>query len=326
MQDLNLITYSKLYDKGEIMSGKTTLVAQTKSIIPVFINERHYIIILTLILFTFLGYGEAIQDTIEIGKEYDYFQYTKRNGKSYQARLPKNRNPRDYTPIGFTKQPSFIRGGGSLNRHEHAWLFYIDGDVIPFTPMLGYRWGWFYWWDYGIDIGFDAGIFQILAHTRIENIKTRKSEFFFWANALKTGYKVHEFDYKPELKFDDKSWLTIIENSLGFRFGEKKRKVLYLNTLLYIDYDLHNPRRQTDYYIIPAALGFESMIGEHANIFVEIGMMYGITGMAFADGSLLYHQDWFPVFKLGTALRTGKKTAIYYTRETGPLSRGKQPK
>jgi hypothetical protein len=197
--------------------------------------------------------------------------------------------------------------------------------VIPFTPVFGYRWGWFYWWDYGIDIGIDAGIFQALLHTRVENIKTRKSEFFFWANAIKTGYKTHDFDYKPDLRFDDKSWLTVIENSFGFRLGQQRRKVLYLNTLFYIDYDLHDPQRQTDYYITPAALGFEAMIGEHANLFVEVGYMYGITGMEFSDGSLLYHKDWFPVFKIGTALRSGKKTAIYYTRETGPLSRGKQP-
>ncbi len=287
--------------------------------------SKTYIFLFFLIFIINIS-GEQKKDTIQIGKEYDYFQYIKKNGKSYESKLPKNRELRDYTPIGFTKQPSFIRGGGSLNRHEHAFVFYIDGDVIPFTPVFGYRWGWLYWWDYGIDIGIDAGIFQALLHTRIENIKTRESEFFFWAIALKTGYKTHDFDYKPDLKFDDKSWLTVIENSLGFRVGKQRRQVFYINTLFYIDYDLHTPHRQTDYYINPVALGFETMVGEHANFFVELGYMYGITGMEFSDGSLLYHKDWFPVFKIGTALRSGKKTAIYYTRETGPLSRGKQTK
>ena len=68
------------------------------------------------------------------------------------------------------------------------------------------------------------------------------------------------------------------------------------------------------------------MVGEHGSFFLEIGYMYGITGMEFADGSFLYDKDWFPVFKIGTALRSGKKTAIYYTRETSPLSRIKQKK
>lgn len=91
-----------------------------------------------------------------------------------------------------------------------------------------------------------------------------------------------------------------------------------------IDYDLHTPQRQTDYYITPAALGFETMAGEHASFFIELGMMYGITGMEFGDGSYLYKKDWFPVFKIGTALRSGKKTGVYYAVDTKPLAIDRQ--
>ena len=282
-------------------------------------HNRYLLYVFLIVCLTYAKFTE----TFIVGDSVDVYQYTT-GKKTYRAELPKNREANDYTPIGFTKQPSFIRGGGLLNKREQAFVLYIDGDVIPFTPMLGYCWGWFYWWDLGVDVGADAGIVQVLLHTRIENIKTRKSELFFWANAFKTGYKIHKFDYKPDLRFDDRSWLTVIENSLGLRLGKERRKVLYLNTIFYIDYDLHSPRRQTDYYITPAALGFETMVGEHGGFFAEVGCMYGITGMAFGDGSLLYKNDWFPVFKIGVALRSGKTTAVYYTRETKPLSRNRR--
>lgn len=271
------------------------------------------------IILIFLFYTVTLSDTLIIGEEYDIYEYqTKR--RSFSSKLPKNRDPNDFTPLGFVKQPSFIRGGGSLARHEHAFVFYLDGDVIPFTPVFGYRWGWLFFWDWGIDIHLNSGVFQAMLHTRAENFKTKKSEFFFWANAIKSGYKYHNFDFNEDLRFDDKSWLTIIENSFGFRLGAQRRKVIYLNTLLYIDYDLHTPQRQTDYYITPIVLGFEAMAGEHGSFFAELGIMYGITGMEFGDGTYLYKKDWFPVFKIGTALRSGKKSGIYYAVDTKPLA------
>lgn len=36
------------------------------------------------------------------------------------------------------------------------------------------------------------------------------------------------------------------------------------------------------------------------------------------------YKDWFPVFKFGTALRSEKKTAVYYTKETQPLDRAEK--
>lgn len=63
-----------------------------------------------------------------------------------------------------------------LNKNEHALLLYLDGDILPPTVMLGYRYGLFYWWDVGADVGGDNGVFQALACTRMENFKARKTK------------------------------------------------------------------------------------------------------------------------------------------------------
>jgi hypothetical protein len=272
------------------------------------------------------GFGEPAPDYITAGDTIDTYRYTAGNGKTYAAELPKNRAPADYTPIGFVKQPSFISGAGVLNKNEHAFLLHLDGDLIPSPVMLGYRYGLFYWWDIGVDVGGANGVFQALAHTRVENLKTRKSEKFFWSNEFKAGYKLHEATINKDLRFDDRSLVAMIDNSLSYRLGALRKQALYLLTVFYVDYDLHRPHRQTDYYLMPAILGFETMIGEHGNFFIELGAAYSINGMQLADNSKLNEKSWFPVFKIGIALRSGAKTAVYYTRETKPLSRGEQPK
>jgi hypothetical protein len=247
------------------------------------------------------------------------------NGKALYAELPKERLPRDYTPRGFIRQPSFVRGAGAVNKNEHAMLLYMDADVLPPALMAGYRYGMVYWWDIGLDVGGDAGVFQSIVRTRIENIKIRKTESFFWSNEYSAGFKYHSHTFSDNVRFDDKSIVFSVDNSFAFRFKPDREKSLYLTTLFYVDYDLHTPRRQTDYYLLPAIAGFETMLGNHANFFVEAGMAYSINGMQFGDGTILYDKSWFPTLRIGMALRSGSKTAIYYTRETRKLSRGKQP-
>jgi hypothetical protein len=269
--------------------------------------------------------GESV-DSSSSKRANDSYQYTSSFGKTYKAILPKDRLPTDYTPLGFVRQPSFIRGGGLLNKNEHAFVLHADGDIIPPPLMLGYRYGIFYWWDFGFDVGADLGIFQAFVRTRMENLKTRKSEAFFWSNEFAAGFKNHNLDLGKNLRFDDRSLVFTADNSLAYRLGPARTSSIYLLTVLYVDYDLRSPRRQTDYYVMPAVLGYETMVGDYANFFIELGAAYSINGMQFGDNSKLYEKTWFPVFKIGTAFRTGKKTAIYYTRETKPLSRGAQPK
>ena len=264
--------------------------------------------------------------SVSRGGDNDAYHYESSFGKSYNALLPRNRLTTDYTPVGFVRQPSFLEGGGLLNKREHAFVLYTDGNIIPQPLMLGYRYGIFYWWDFGFDIGGDAGVFQTFVRTRMENLKTRKSEEFFWSNEFAAGYKNHKIDLGKSLNFDDRSFVFTADNSLAWRLGSARTASIYLLTVIYVDYDLHSPRRQTDYYVMPAVLGYETMVGDNASFFTEIGAAYSINGMQMADNSKLYEKTWFPVFRIGTALRTGKKTAIYYTRETKPLSRGVQPK
>ncbi|HON11234.1 MAG TPA: hypothetical protein PLE24_10240 [Chitinispirillaceae bacterium] len=254
---------------------------------------------------------------------FDTYRHTARNGREYTALLPKNRQANDYTPLGFVRQPSFVRGGGLLNKKEHSLMLYADADVLPPAFTLGYRYGILYWWNIGIDLGGNNGVFQSIIRTRIENIKTRKSEFFFWSNEFSGGFKRHQADFGENTRFDDLSLVGTIDNSLGFRFGQTREKVLYLLTVFYTDYDIHKPRRQTDYYLIPAIAGFEMVIGKHSNVFIETGAAYSLNGMELADKSIAFEKSWFPVARAGVAFRTGSKTAVYYTRETSILSRKK---
>lgn len=213
------------------------------------------------------------------------------------------------------QQPSFIEAGGLLRKNEHAMVLYADAKYFPAPVMVGYRYGIFYWWEMGLDVGGNAGIFQALIHLKMENFKTKRTEFFFWGFVYDTGFKIHDTNMSKnltfdddDLYFDDRSWIHDLKNSFAFRFGDKKDKAVYLVTEFYIDQDLHTPRRQNDYYLGPAHLGFETAIGKHANFFVEAGVIWAINGMETEDG-IKYENDWFPVLKIGMAARTGDKTA-----------------
>ena len=270
-----------------------------------------------------VSFGSDLVGNAASVDSFDTYRYITRNGREYTALLPQNRHANDYTPVGFVRQPSFVRGGGLLNKKEHSLVLYADADVLPPAFMLGYRYGILYWWNAGIDLGGNNGVFQAFVRTRVENIKTRKSEFFFWSNEFSGGFKRHQADFGENTGFDDLSLVATIDNSLGFRFGQTREKVLYLLTVFYTDYDIHTPRRQTDYYLIQAIAGFEMVIGKHSNFFVEAGAAYSINGMELADKSIAFEKSWFPIARAGVAFRTGSKTAVYYTRETSVLSRKK---
>ncbi len=229
---------------------------------------------------------------------------------------------RDYTPEGFVRQPSFVENAGLINKNEHAFLFFADAELLPAAVMLGYKYGLYYWWDIGIDVGGNMGVFQALFDMRMENLKTRRTELFYWGFRFKTGYKYHEVDWSEDFFIEDRSWVYDFENILSLRIGKDRKKAIYLTTKFYMDQDLHTPRRQIDYYLGPAHLGFETVVGKYTNFFVEAGVFWSINGMETSKG-IMYENDWFPVMKLGFAARTGDRTAIYYARETSDQSRSR---
>jgi hypothetical protein len=230
------------------------------------------------------------------------------------------------SPIPPIRQPSYVENAGNLNRNEHAVLFFVDAEVLPAAAMIGYRYGLLSWWDIGIAVGGNLGVLQALIHTKMINLKTKKTEFFWWGFTFKTGYKYHKIDWSDDFIIDDKSWIYVFENPFAFRFGEKKEKAIFVTTKFYLDQDLHSPRRQNDYYLGPAHLGFEMVIGKHTNFFVEAGVMWSINGSKVAvvrpdavggqltttrSVELKYKGDWFPVLQIGFAARTGERTARY---------------
>jgi hypothetical protein len=219
------------------------------------------------------------------------------------------------TQTEAVKQPSFVEAGGQLRKNEHAFLLYSDAKYLPAPVMVAYHYGIFYWWEMGLDVGGNYGLFQALIHLKMENFKTKRTELFYWGFVYDTGFKINDINMSRNLTFDgkdlyadDRSWVHELKNSFAFRFGQKKDKVVYLVTDFYIDQDLHTPRRQNDYYLSPANLGFETTVGGHASFFVEGGAIWAINGME-TEGGVKYEGDWFPVLKLGLALRTGDRTA-----------------
>ncbi|MBN2531214.1 MAG: hypothetical protein JXR76_32830 [Deltaproteobacteria bacterium] len=229
---------------------------------------------------------------------------------------------RDFTPKGWVRQPSFVSHAGILNKNEHAAVLTVDGELLPPAILAGYRYGLFYWWEAGFDVGGDYGVFEALAHMKMEYFKTAKSERFYWGGTYKTGYKHHKVDFKEDvLEFDDRSWIVSLENSFALRFGKTRQKSLYLATQFYIDYDLHAKHRQTDYYVAPALLGWENTIGNHGNFFIHAGMVYAINGMEMPSDRILYEGDWFPIVQFGFGLRSGDKTAIYYAPQTRHMAK-----
>jgi hypothetical protein len=227
----------------------------------------------------------------------------------------------DYTPEGWTKKPSFVTNAGQLARNEHALVVYVDGNLFPLPVMVGYRYGIFYWWDVGVEVGGSDGVFQALLHFKMENVKTIETELFYWGTRLSTGYKIHEHSWTDDLVFDDRSWIFTIENGFALRLGPRKDKAVYLNNVIYMDFDMHSPRRQNDFYVSPANLGFETMINERGNLYIELGMTYSINGMQTYAGKM-FENTWFPAFRVGVAVRSGDSTAIYHVPDRVKKKKG----
>jgi glycosyltransferase involved in cell wall biosynthesis len=222
------------------------------------------------------------------------------------------------------RQVPFVRNGGLLNRKETAIVGYIDGDLFPPAAMAAIQRGIFYWLTVGLDVGGDLGVFQVLLRIKQEMARTRKTNFFFWGWHVRTGYKYINVDltdsWSDVWQFDDNSWVLSFENVFAFRFGNHRRRVLYINTQVYWDFDLRGEGRQTDLYVFPAMVGFESIIGHHWNLFFEAGLIMSINGWETADRVISEDGDMFPTASFGFAYRFGGVRTALPADWTDPTS------
>lgn len=207
------------------------------------------------------------------------------------------------------KQVPFVRNGGVLNRKETAIVGYVDGDLFPPAVMASIQRGLFYWLTVGLDVGGNYGVFQALLRIKQEMARTRTTNFFFWGWHIRTGYKYVNVDFTDTLsdvwRFDDNSWVLSFENVFAFRFGNHRRRTLYINSQVYWDFDLRGENRQTDFYVYPATIGFESIVGENWNVFVEAGVIISINGWETDQGIISGNGDVFPTASFGFAYRFG---------------------
>lgn len=203
-----------------------------------------------------------------------------------------------------------VRNGGVLNPGETAWVVYLDGQLLPPALMLSVQHGVSYWITLGADLGGGYGIFQALLRVRMENMPPLWNHRFFWGGHIRTGFKQHQIDLGQGLAFDDLSWIITYENSFALRLGAERRHILYLDTVFYADFDITRRDRQVDLYLMPVMLGYELVVDEHYNFFVELGMGYSFNGTETSQG-LLYARTWFPMAALGFAYRQrGRVSAL----------------
>ena len=210
------------------------------------------------------------------------------------------------------RQVPFVRDGGVLNRKETAVLLYVDGDLFPPAIMASIQRGIFYWLTLGLDVGGDAGVFQAMLRIKQEMARARRTQSFLWGWHLRTGYKYVNVDFRDSMgqdtvmRFDDNSWVLSFQNVFSFRFGNHKRRSIYLTSELYWDFDLRGKGLQTDFYFFPAKVGFETVVGLHWNFFIEGGVIWSVNGWQLSDGTVLSGDgDLFATASMGFAYRFG---------------------
>lgn len=207
----------------------------------------------------------------------------------------------------------FIFGGGLLRENEHAVGIYFDVAFLPPALMLSYQYGMYYWLNIGLDIGGNWGIFQALINIKQEMFRSRKTDIFYLGWNIKTGYKQHQAYLTKNLRFDDVSWVLILDNVLSFRIGQDKKKqknAITITTEFYWDYDLRGKKIQNDFYFAPATIGYERILGKYGNFHIEAGAVYTKTGSQMgASSEIIYKKSWFAAGKIGFGFRTGDLTA-----------------
>ncbi len=187
-----------------------------------------------------------------------------------------------------------------LRNKMHAFSLTVDAELLLPPILLGYRYAFHPRLELGWDLGGNYGLFEVLLHAKTRFLETADHRFF-WGSRLRTGYKDHHWSSAGEaIVFDDRSWVFSFDNILAYRLGRQRNKAFYLNTTFYIDLDLRTPHRQTDFYLVPAALGYEMNLALHFNIFVELGLGIALNGTETYKG-VLYKGDLFPLGKLGGA-------------------------
>ena len=212
------------------------------------------------------------------------------------------------------RQVPFVRDGGVLNRKETAIGLYLDGDLFPPAVMAYIQHGIFSRLTLGLDMGGDMGTFQALLRIKEEMARTRRTQLFFWGWHLITGYKYVNIDLRDSLgqdtdmRIDDNSWVLAFENTFSYRFGNHRRRSIFLTTELYWDFDLRGLGLQTDFYVFPATLGFETVLGRNWSFFIEAGVILSINGWQLANGTVMHTKgrgEFFVTTSLGFAYRFG---------------------
>ena len=118
--------------------------------------------------------------------------------------------------------------------------------------------------------------------------RTRRTNFFFWGWHIRTGFKYVNIDFT-----DTNEDLALRGHLVDSRFREHLRLSLRPTPaarLLHLYRGLRRLRpdpfkvEQTDAYISPATLGFETILGRNWNFFVELRVIISLNGWETSRG------------------------------------------
>jgi hypothetical protein len=194
--------------------------------------------------------------------------------------------------------PPFAFFGGNLPRGRQAVLVYVDSELVPPPLVIGYRLGALDTIQIGIETAVNLNVFQVLLHTKLAPFAYR-NRIVDWTFEFDTGYKDNYYYYPPkDYQIDDLSWVYKFVETLIVRLGTSKKSALFFNSMVYIDRDLHQPRRQTDYYVSPISIGIEIAPSALMRVFLEARLLHSINGSDSGD-KVIFEGEWWVDYKGG---------------------------
>jgi len=170
--------------------------------------------------------------------------------------------------------PAFLGGGGILPAGRNAFFAIADTELSGYpVGIAGWRIGLGDLADLGLEAGGNDVALLARVHAKLLLFESGCRRWFVGLR-LRTEMKRHRQSFGEVFRPIDDLGLTFVpELSVALRLGARRQHALTYSLFTYFDVDVR-PNRETEYYLLPAMVGWEWRFARRFHLGLDAGVFF----------------------------------------------------